>query len=58
MAGNYFIDFESDRLDDQYATDAELASGLGQKVNSSTYNTAINTLTTNINGKDFMNINL
>ena len=51
MAGNYFIDFESDRLDDQYATDAELASGLGQKVNSSTYNTAINTLTTNINDK-------
>ena len=52
MSGNSFINpLRGDRLDDEFATDEELATAIATRVATATYNSGVNALNTTINNK-------
>ena len=52
MSGNSFINpLRSDRLDDEFATDEELATAIATRVATATYNSGVSALNTTINNK-------
>ena len=52
MSGNSFINpLRGDRLDDEFATDEELATAIATRVATQTYNSGVSALNTTINNK-------
>ena len=52
MSGNSFINpLRGDRLDDEFATDEELATAIATRVATATYNSGVSALNTTINNK-------